>query len=93
MKTRSYASLIIPISIIIHLMMINGILWVFTPKTYLNVWAILYYNSSWLIITHLLNFYPTGRQEQFMTNIKKMFYLYLIYGLAYFSWFVFALLN
>ena len=90
MKTRSYSSLIIPISIIIHLIIINGILWVFTPDTYVNIWAILYYNSSWLIITHLLNFYPTGRQEQFMTNIKKMFYLYLIYGLAYFSWFVFA---
>ena len=90
MKNRSYSNLIIPFSIIIHLVIINGVLWVFTPKTYLSVWAIWYYNISWLIITHLLNFYPTARKEQFMTNIRKMVYLYLIYGLSYFSWFVFA---
>jgi len=58
-----------------------------TPETYANLPSILFYNISWLIITSALNFYPTARKEKFMTNIKKMFYLYLVYGLAYFSWF------
>ncbi|WP_111307947.1 exopolysaccharide biosynthesis polyprenyl glycosylphosphotransferase [Confluentibacter sediminis] len=90
MKTRSYSHLIIPFSIIIHLTIINGVLYIMTPETYQNVLSILYYNISWLIITYTLNYYPTARKEQFMTNIKKMFYLYLIYGLAYFSWFGFT---
>ncbi len=87
MKTRSYSYLIIPFSILIHLIIINSVLFFMTPETYSNLPSILFYNISWLIITSALNFYPTARKEKFMTNIKKMFYLYLIYGLAYFSWF------
>lgn len=90
MKTKSYSHLIIPFSIIIHLTIINSVLYIMTPETYLNVSSILFYNISWLVITYALDFYPTARKEQFMTNIKKMFYLYLIYGLAYFSWFGFS---
>ena len=90
MKNRSYSDLIIPISLVIHLAIINGILYILTPETYLNVSTILFYNISWLIITHRLNYYPTAREEQFMTNIRKMFHLYLIFGLAYFSWFGFG---
>ena len=87
MKTRSYSHLIIPFSIVIHLTIINSILFIMTPETYSNISSIIFYNISWLIITYSLNFYPTARKEKFMTNIKKMFYLYIIYGLAYFSWF------
>ncbi|WP_345277688.1 undecaprenyl-phosphate glucose phosphotransferase [Litoribaculum gwangyangense] len=87
MKTRSYSHLIIPFSIIIHLTIINGTLFIMTPDTYYNIPSILYYNISWLIITYSLNFYPTARKEKFMTNIKKVLYLYVIYGMAYFSWF------
>ncbi len=87
MKTRSYSHLIIPFSILIHLIIINGVLFIMTPDTYVIFSSIVFYNVSWLIITHSLNFYPTARREKFMTNIKKMFYLYIIYGLTYFSWF------
>ncbi|MBP0903730.1 exopolysaccharide biosynthesis polyprenyl glycosylphosphotransferase [Mariniflexile gromovii] len=87
MRTKSYSNLIIPLTIIVHLIIINGILWLFTPELYLNIWAFVYYNCSWLIIAHQLKFYPTGRREVFMTNIRKLCYLYAIYGLAYFSWF------
>ena len=90
MKTKSYSNLVIPLTIIVHLIIINGILLIFTPEIYLNFWAILYYNSSWLIISHHLKFYPTSRREVFMTNIRKLAYLYAIYGLAYLSWFVIA---
>lgn len=86
MKTRSYSNLIIPVSILIHLMIINGVLYIMTPETYLKASSILFYNISWLVITYNLNFYPTGRKEKFLTNINKLINLYLIYGLAYFSW-------
>lgn len=90
MKTKSYAYLIFPFSVVVHLLIINGFLFGFTPETYGNIWSIVYYNLSWLIITHLLDFYPTARKEEFLTNIDKMFYLYFIYGFSYFSWFAFA---
>ncbi len=76
---------IIPISIFIHLMIINGCLFLFIPEIYLNVNNIFYYNFSWLIITYSLNFYPTGRKERFMTNFPKLLQLFVVYGLAYFA--------
>ncbi|GAB1858098.1 undecaprenyl-phosphate glucose phosphotransferase [Flavobacteriaceae bacterium MHTCC 0001] len=60
-----------------------------TPDSYSNVASIIYYNLAWLLITYIMDYYPTARRETFMTNIKKLLYLYLIYGLAYFSWFGF----
>ncbi len=80
---------VIPISILLHLLIINSSLFFLTPETYLLVPNIIYYNVSWLLITFNLNFYPTGRKERFFTNLKKLVYLYIIYGLAYFSLFAF----
>ncbi len=87
MKLAKNSDLIIPISILIHLGIINGVLFVLTPDTYSNFFHILHYNVSWLLITYGLGYYPTKREERFMTNIYKMFQLYLIYGLAYFALF------
>ncbi|WP_299435553.1 exopolysaccharide biosynthesis polyprenyl glycosylphosphotransferase [uncultured Maribacter sp.] len=87
MKKIKRSHLIIPISIIIHLCIINGTLLLLTPETYLHVNNILYYNFSWLIITYGINYYPTGRKDTFMTNVTKMFQLYFIYGLAYLALF------
>lgn len=87
MKRFKNSDLVIPISILIHLCIINGILWLLTPETYLNTVNIIYYNATWLIITYSLNYYPTDRKEAFITNIHKTVQLYLIYGLAYFALF------
>ncbi|MDT0688840.1 exopolysaccharide biosynthesis polyprenyl glycosylphosphotransferase [Salegentibacter sp. F188] len=81
--------LIIPLSIFIHLVIINSCLYFFTPETYLDFNSILYYNFSWLLITYSLDFYPTARKERFMTNFMKMLQLYIIFGLAYFALFAF----
>ncbi len=85
MKLVKNSDLITPISILIHLCIINGILFVLTPETYSTLFHILHYNISWLLITYGLGYYPKTRKERFMTNIHKMFQLYLIYGLAYFA--------
>ena len=93
MIKRGFADFIIPISMFIHLAIINSVLYLMTPDTFLHLPAILFYNFSWLFITSSLNFYPTGRQEYFFTNIKKVFHLFLIYGLTYFCWFAFTEVN
>lgn len=87
MKTRSYSHLIIPFSVVVHLCIINGVLNWLSQEIYLNTFSVFFFNVSWLFITYVMDFYPTARRETFMTNIKKLIYLYLVYGLAYFAWF------
>jgi len=86
MKYRK-SDYIIPISIIIHLCIINLVLFVLTPETYANPFNILYYNTSWLLITFFLNFYPTERQELFFTRFHKIVQVIFVYFLAYFALF------
>lgn len=87
MKKFKRSDLVIPISIVIHLCIMNGILWLLTPETYLNGFNYIYYSVAWLSITYSLNYYPTNRKERFLTNIHKTFQLYIVFGLAYFALF------
>ena len=84
------ADLIIPISIFIHLLLINGVLLILTPETYLDSFHILYYNLSWLLLTYVLNFYPTQRKELFFTRFHKFVQIVFVYFLCYFSLFTFT---
>ncbi|MFS4416360.1 exopolysaccharide biosynthesis polyprenyl glycosylphosphotransferase [Maribacter sp. 2307ULW6-5] len=81
------ADLIIPISILAHLCIINGVLFLLTPETYISVVNISYFNVSWLVVALILNFYPTGRQELFMTRFHKFIQAMFVYMLAYFALF------
>jgi len=83
------SSLIIPLSIFLHLSIINLVLYFLTPVTYLDFSSIVYYNLSWLLISYGLNFYPIGRNERFRSSLKKLFYQYLIFSLSYFAFFGF----
>ncbi len=89
MKRFRNSDLVIPISIIIHLVIINGILYLLTPDTYTDLNIIIYYNVAWLVITYLLNFYPTDRNENFMTRIHKHLQVLFFFSLAYFAGFGF----
>lgn len=80
---------IIPISILIHLGIINSILYLFTPETYLDPVSILYYNFSWLFIALSLKYYRITRNENFATNLPKFLSLYILFVLAYFAYFAF----
>jgi len=79
------SSLIIPISIVAHLVIIHGTLLILTPDTYLMWPNPLYYTFSWLLVTSALDFYPTKRKENFFTNLHKMLNLYTLFGLSYFA--------
>ncbi|MGS0526284.1 exopolysaccharide biosynthesis polyprenyl glycosylphosphotransferase [Zobellia nedashkovskayae] len=81
------SDLILPITLTMHLCIINGLLLFLTPETYSNFYHILHYNISWLLITYGLRYYKRSRKERFLTNIHKVLQLYLIYGLAYFALF------
>jgi len=83
------ASLIIPVSIIIHLIIINLTLFTLSYDTYNDIVAIVYYNLSWLLITFAIDFYPTKRNERFFTSFHKVLGLFFIFSLAYFTNFSF----
>ncbi|MUH35589.1 exopolysaccharide biosynthesis polyprenyl glycosylphosphotransferase [Zobellia amurskyensis] len=87
MKSFKNSDWVIPISILVHLCIINGFLYFLTPETYTNGYYIFHYNFSWLLITYGLSYYTRKRKERFFTNIHKVVQLYLIYGLAYFALF------
>ncbi len=84
------SSLIVPISIVVHLAIIHLTLFLLTPDTYLIFPNAIYYTFSWLLIASALDFYPTKRKENFFTNIHKMFNLYTLFGLSYFAIFGFG---
>lgn len=84
------SSLIVPISIVAHLVIIHLTLLALTPDTYLKWPNPIYYTFSWLLIASALDFYPTKRKENFFTNIHKMFNLYTLFGLSYFAIFGFG---
>ncbi|MEH6659265.1 exopolysaccharide biosynthesis polyprenyl glycosylphosphotransferase [Leeuwenhoekiella marinoflava] len=81
------SALIVPISILIHLILVNGFLAWFIPDLYLNVYSILFYNASWLLSAYAIDYYPTSRKERFFTNLHKPLQLYILFTLAYFAWF------
>ena len=79
------SSFIIPISVVVHLFIINVTLYFLSEVSYTSLASIVYYNLSWFIITFALDFYPTKRMERFFTNFHKLIYLFGIYFLAYFT--------
>jgi putative colanic acid biosysnthesis UDP-glucose lipid carrier transferase len=81
--------LIIPISFGIHLLILNVSLLVLTPKTYLDLSAIISYNFAWVVIACILSFYTLERKERFLTRFHKFVMHYFIFSLAYFTIFTF----
>ncbi len=90
MEIRS-SYFVIPLSLVVHIATLNLVLYVFTPETYLNVFSIVYVNTTWLMVTHMLDFYPTARREGFMTNLSNFLRLFFFYAFAYIA--LFALLD
>ena len=75
---------IIPLSVVIHLMIINLSLYILTPETYVTTVAISL-NLSWLIIGIGLNFYNIDRKEKFINKFHKFLRHFFVFVLSYFS--------
>lgn len=80
---------IIPFSVLAHLLTINLTLFFLTPHTYLDSFAIIGYNTAWLLTGLGLNFYTIERKERFSTKFQKFLKHYFIFSLAYFAIFGF----
>lgn len=75
---------IIPLSVVIHLMIINLSLYMLTPETYTTTVAISL-NLSWLLIGIGLNFYSIDRKEKFINKFHKFLRHFFVFVLSYFS--------
>lgn len=75
---------IIPLSVVIHLVIINLSLYVLTPETYTETVAISI-NISWLLIGIGLNFYSIDRKEKFRHKFHKFLRHFFVFVLSYFS--------
>lgn len=82
--------LIIPISVLIHLSIINLTLFIFFKELFSYPYVLAAIDVAWLIVAVALDFYPTGRNEKFMDRLDQLLYQYLIFSLAYFTVLYFA---
>ena len=79
------SSLIIPISVVVHLSIINLSLYGLMSGVLNHPMALLCINVSWLLVALALDFYPTERNEKFFTNLEKFIQQCLIFSLSYFT--------
>lgn len=80
----------IPLSMLFHIVAINTTLYYLTPETFRGVIAgVVYYNLSWFIVTHVINFYATARLEAFTIKSVNFLRLFVLYGLTFFASFTF----
>ena len=84
------SDLIIPISIVVHLLLINFTLWHFNLRPWTEPLSIAALNCFWLLITFFMGFYPTARKEQFFDKFHKFIQVFLLFNLAYFTVLAFA---
>jgi Undecaprenyl-phosphate glucose phosphotransferase len=75
------------INISIHVFFINATLYYFDKTVFYNVFQIAYINLSWLAIAYVSNFYKTFRFTQFTKLLARLILQYVIFFLAYFSFY------
>jgi len=79
------SDLIIPISIVVHLLIINAVIINLNPVDYFGWKSLLSINSFWLLICFFMEFYPTSRKERFFTNFHRFIQVFLLFCLGYFT--------
>lgn len=79
------SDLVIPISIVVHLSIINLTLINLNPEHYFGTHSLLTLNAFWLCICFFMDFYPTDRKEKFITRFHKFIQVFLLFSLGYFT--------
>jgi len=77
--------LIIPFSVIIHLVIINSTLYMLTPGTFAIFTVMVSLNAAWLLIGVGLSFYSINRKERFIHKFHKFLRHYFVFALSYFT--------
>lgn len=78
-----------PISIISHLIILNVIFYYLLPNKPIFSYQTLYLSISWLIIAYFISFYNVYRLTKFQQIATKFLYQFVIFTLAYFSYYGF----
>ena len=85
MKKR-YSILIVPISIIVHLIIINVSFYLFNSETY-NLKQQLFITVFWLLIAYFSKLYKFNRYTKVPKIITVLFFQFSIFTLAYLSYY------
>lgn len=75
------------INISVHLLLLNFTIWYFDKAIIYNPLHVIFINFSWLIVSYLSNFYNTYRFIDLIKLIERLFIQYIVFFLAYFSFF------
>ncbi len=86
MKNR-YSILIIPISIIVHLFIINIIFFLYNFDVSYKIRQLLYINISWLFIAYFTKIYSFNRYSKVPRIVASLFFQFSIFSLAYISYY------
>ena len=84
---KRYSKFIQPISILAHLLIINGAIFFVSDKNYLNPLFLIYINTIWLLISYYSNFYRVYRYTSAIRLISQIVIQFLVFFLAYFAFF------
>ena len=79
------SDLIIPISIVVHLLIIHLTLQTLNPEAWLDVKSMFTLDLFWLLITFAMDFYPTARKENFFVRFHRFIQVFLLFCLGYFT--------
>jgi len=84
---KRYSKFIQPISVLAHLLIINGAIFFVSDKNYLNPLFLIYINIIWLLISYYTNFYRVYRYTTAIRIISQIVIQFLVFFLAYFAFF------
>ncbi|SDR77925.1 exopolysaccharide biosynthesis polyprenyl glycosylphosphotransferase [Christiangramia echinicola] len=79
------SDLIIPISIVVHLIIIDFTLRYYLPDAFFDFITIIFYSFGWLLVAYFMDFYPTARKESFFEKFHRFLQVFLLFSLAYFT--------
>ena len=82
---KRYSKFIKPISVIAHLLILNGVLY-FLQQESIDLKQIIYLNFSWLLISYFTKFYNVHRLLKSSKVVTRFLSQITIFTLAYFAY-------
>jgi len=84
---RRYSILIIPISILAHLLIINLVFYFYNQNFNKNIGQIIFINISWLLIAYFTKIYRFNRYIKVPKIVGRLFFQYSVFTLAFLSYY------
>jgi len=84
---KKYSVFIIPISIIVHLFIINIIFYFFNYEVIPKTRQLLFINTLWLLIAYFTKIYQFNRYTKVPKIVMRLFFQFAIFSLAYMAYY------